>query len=204
MRIVRRAACVAAAVLVLAGCADAQDEPAVPEPGAPSSAGAEPGRAAEDVAAEIFGSVTDVEPLAEADGVVTDGPRQTPVRVAVETVDASPESTLVTFTLYGTQQEEESLPLGAFNSTRMLKMDIRDVSIVDQDAQVRYAPYLGYEEGETVADAGFCMCSTAPKTVDTDGLTLYATYPPLAESSGSITLDIPGFDPIQGLPVSRS
>ncbi|WP_127126624.1 hypothetical protein [Georgenia sp. SYP-B2076] len=200
----RRAACVAAAVLVLAGCTNAGREPTAPEPGGPSGASAEPGKTTEDVAAAVFGSVADVEPLAEADGVVTDGPRRTPVRVAVETVDASPESTLVTFTLYGTQQEEEPLPLDAFNSTRMLMMDVRDVSIVDQDAQVRYAPYLGYEEGETLADAGFCMCSTAPKTVNLDGITLYATYPPLAESSRSITLDIPGFDPIEGLPVSRS
>ncbi|MFH5822147.1 hypothetical protein [Georgenia sp. AZ-5] len=201
MRALRGVVAAAAAVLVLAGCSQSDPEPAGETTGSPAAE--ETGKAAEEVTAEVFGSEADAEPLAEGDGVVTDGPRQTPVRVEVQAVEATPESTVVTFTLYGTTEEEQSLPLDAFNSTRMLMMDIRDVSIVDEGDETRYAPYLGYESGGTVAEAQFCMCSHAPKTVSAEGVLLYATYPPLAEGSETVTLEIPGFEPIEGLPVTR-
>jgi uncharacterized lipoprotein NlpE involved in copper resistance len=198
---VRRVVTALAVAVLLAGCTNSADAGA--GGGAASPTASQPSeRTAGEVTAAIFGAAEADKPVAEADGEIKTGGGRIPARITVESVSAAPESTVLRFTLYGTG-EEESVSLDAFNEFRPLMADIRDVEIGDPAAGTRYAPYLGYEAGEEADEASFCLCSTHPKTIDTDGVHLYATYPALDPSAKTATVYVPGFPDLADVPVTR-
>ncbi len=199
----RRVVTGVAAVLLLAGCSESADADGGAGTARPT-AGQTPERTAEEVTEAIFGAAGAAEPIAEAEGEILDnGSGRTPARITVEAVTAGPESTLLRFTLYATSGEE-SVSLQAFNALTPLTADIRDVKIGDPASGTTYAPYLGYETAEEKDEASFCLCSTHPKTIDTDGVHLYATYPALDPSAETATVYVPGFPELEDVPVTRT
>lgn len=192
-----------AAVLLLAGCADSADAEGGGGAASPT-ASQTPERTAEDVTEAIFGAADAAEPIAEADGeILNNGSGRSPARITVEAVTAGPESTLLRFTLYA-GNGEESVSLKAFNDLTPLTADIRDVKIGDPASGTKYAPYLGYDTAEESDEASFCLCSTHPKTIDTDGVHLYATYPALDPSAKTASVYVPGFPELTDVPVTRT
>ncbi|GAA1633665.1 hypothetical protein GCM10009790_14660 [Georgenia ruanii] len=199
----RRVVTGVAAVLLLAGCTGSAEADGGAGTASPTAAQT-PERTVEEVTGAIFGAADAAEPIAEADGEIVDnGSGRTPARITVEAVTAGPESTLLRFTLYATSGEE-SVSLQAFNALTPLTADVRDVKIGDPASGTTYAPYLGYEDGAESDEASFCLCSAHPKTIDTDGVHLYATYPPLDPAAQTATVYVPGFPELSDVPVTRT
>ncbi|MGO1316779.1 MAG: hypothetical protein ACTMIR_07070 [Cellulomonadaceae bacterium] len=119
-----------------------------------------------------------------------------PARVEVVAVTVGPISTELTFRLFTESREEMSLHASAFNEASPLTSDIRDVAIEEGALDRRHLPLLGTREGVKPADFSFCICSDSPKTIDADGVLLSATYPALDPATTAVTVDVPGFEPL--------
>lgn len=202
LRTVRIAGAVAL-VGLLVGCTSADGDAgggtASPAPPSTASEGSteEATRAPEEVAAAVFESFEDPEPLGEAEGEMKTGGGPVPGRLTVEAAVANAHSTQVRFTLYSTGPEEASLSLDALNTVSPLATDIRSVTITDPATETVYTPYLGYREPGALADAPFCICSNHPKTVDADGVTLDATFPALPDGTETVAVNVPGFPDVE-------
>lgn len=207
----RRRASVAfvAAVLVLAGCSGGGGlEPSPTSESGSSSPSEEvsPPRTPEEITEEVFDAAAEEwesEPLAESTGQVPDaGTGLEPARVEVVAVTVGPISTELTFRLFTESREEMSLHASAFNEASPLTSDIRDVAIEEGALDRRHLPLLGTREGVKPADFSFCICSDSPKTIDADGVLLSATYLALDPATTAVTVDVPGFEPMD-VPVTR-
>ncbi|MGN8246573.1 hypothetical protein ACTHAM_000237 [Cellulomonas soli] len=200
----KRAAGVAAllaGVLVLAGCTG-DDEP---DPTASASAAApEPARdwSRAEIEELVFeGDLGTSTVLGSAEGQVPDLVDVLPARIDVTKVEADEASTVVWFTLVNLQDTDPLLDLAAFNEWRPLATDIRDVAMVDPVAEQRYQPYVGWTSADE--DNSLCACASAPLHMSTVGQLLSATFPALDPTTGTISLEVPGFPAIEGLPVTR-
>jgi hypothetical protein len=205
-RIARTVALGAAAlvtVVVLTGCTG-QDDPSPTgsgsaRPAASESAGPSMTRA--ELEKAVFeGESGGGEVLGSADGAVPDPADPRPARIDVTSVVADETSTTVRFTLVNIQDTDPLLQLSAFNAQRPLANDIRDIALVDTAAQQRYQPYVGQLVG---SDSTSCACSNAPLSMSTQGQLLSGIFPPLDPSTSTVTLEIPGFAPVEGLAVTR-
>lgn len=204
MRIRTRGLLGLAGVLALSACSAEEDPGAAPEQTAAATPAPAETRDAADVAAAVFGSVEAVSPVAEADGELATDAGAVPARLTVEGVEANETSTQLRFTVYGTTAEPESVSLAALNPAYPLLMDVRGVTITDPTTGSTYAPYQGLsEEGQAGGDPGFCLCSEHPRTVDAEGVALYSTYPALPAGVEEITVNVPGFAAVAGVPVTR-
>jgi len=139
--------------------------------------------------------------LGQADGKVPDRTKDLPAHIDVTEVTASATSTLVRFTLKNAKDGQADLSLEAFNQRTPLTRDIRDVAIVDPVGQQRYQPYVGVSS--TDKDVTVCACSSAPVVMTSTGQLLSATFPPVDAEATTISLVVPGFPEIKGLPVTR-
>lgn len=156
---------------------------------------------AEFEAAVLEGDIGTSTVLATASGALADGPRSHPAVVEVTEVAADETSTLVRFTLRGVDEESTRLPLTFFNEFRPLVDDIRDVAIVDTGAGARLLPFVGVSQAN--ADHSLCSCSGSPGQISQTGQPLSATFPALDTATTAISLELPGFPVIEGLPVTR-
>lgn len=204
----RAAVALAAALLALAGCSgSAAPSPSEsPDGGSAADATAAP-LTPQEVTEQVFASaaeVWDVVPLAESTGQVPDaGTGVEPARVEVVGVTVGPSSTELVFRLFTEAPEEVSVHATAFNQASPLTFDIRDVAIEEGALERRHLPLLGSREDVKLADSSFCVCSALPKTVDADGVLLSATYPALDPATAAVTVDVPGFEPMPDVPVTR-
>lgn len=219
MRIVRFASAVAVVALLVSGCTGTAG-PVEPTGSSMAPGGTEatgqatepsidpPAKSAQEVTEEIFDSLVDTPSIGEQNGKVPQSAGASiDARITIQSVEAGETSTMLTFTLFGTSADEESLASQAFNEFSPLTFDIRDIAIVDADSQQRFSPYLGYKNGKgdsSSSDSAFCLCSTVPKSISTDGFKLYATFPPISSEAVTVTVSIPGFEDLTQIPVVRS
>lgn len=90
-----------------------------------------------------------------------------------------------------------------FNEFTLLAADIRDVALEIEASGTTLLPLLGTRPDEPASSFSFCVCSDSQKTIDAEGITLDATFAPLAADTTSVTVLIPGFEPITDVPVTR-
>ncbi len=115
-------------------------------------------------------------------------------------VVADASSTIVQFTLVNTQDTDPLLQFSAFNALHPLFSDIRDIAIVDPGAEQRLQPYIGQLPGK---ELDLCSCSYSPLQMSSAGQLLSGIFPPLDPSSTTVTVEIPGFPPVEDVPVTR-
>jgi len=190
--------------VVLTGCTG-DDDPS------PTGTGSATGGASESsvpsmTRAELESAVFDGESgggevLGSAEGAVPDPSAPRPARIDVTAVLADETSTTVWFTLVNTEGTDPLLQLSAFNAQRPLANDIRDIALVDPGAKVRYQPWIGQVVGQ---DSSICTCSNAPLGMSDVGQLLSGAFPPIEASTDTVTFEVPGFAPIENLPVTRS
>lgn len=60
-------------------------------------------------------------------------------------------------------------------------------------------PLIGIAPGTSEQDGSFCICSDSPKTVDGTGVTLDATFAALDAATTTVTVVIPGFEPMENV-----
>lgn len=181
--------------------------PSSPATGEETTGGEQPSadpRSAEEIEAAVFAVAEEPAVVAEQSGSVPDASqRDVPAVVQVHSVHAGAESARLEFGLATQAPEEISVYLAAFNFFRPLTMDIRDVAIEESSTSVRYLPFLGVADGESADDGSFCVCSDVPKTFDGDGVVLYATFAALDPATSTVTVDVPVFEPMTDVPVTR-
>lgn len=152
---------------------------------------------------QIFAGFEQEEPLGTSTGHITVSPiLQVPGVVTVDSVTASSHSTQLRFKLFTTEPGEVSVDYHMFNEFSPLTTDIRDVALENEAQGIRLLPLLGTGQNDLANKERFCICSNSPKTVDEHGVTLDATFAPLPQGTSTITVDIPGFDAIENIPVS--
>lgn len=193
-------------LVIFVACSASDDEPAGPGGTAPPegtvspSAGPEEqdlGVTVEELSAALFDAQEDV--LASVDGEIPHRTEPIPGTVEITDVYAGPTSTVLRFTLIAKDDSHPAIPLEAFNQSRTITGDIRDVSLIDEGAQVRLQSFVG---GNSFPWDSYCACSTNPRGVTTAGLPLTATFPPV-EGGDMVTVEIRGFPPLENIPVRR-
>ncbi|MDM8085636.1 hypothetical protein QUV83_12745 [Cellulomonas cellasea] len=200
----RRARAVAAALALSAMLAACSSDDPAPEP-APTEVAetqaSDDWTVAELEQAVLEGDIGTSTVLATVTGALLDGPRSIPAEVEVTEVAADEVSTLVRFTLRAVDDSNPMLPLTFFNQLRPLTADIRDVAIVDAGAGLRLLPFVGVSQAD--ADKTLCSCAGSPPRMSQVGQPLSATFPALDTATTTISLELPGFPAIEGLPVAR-
>ncbi len=151
-------------------------------------------------AAVLGGDVGTSDVIGSVEGELTDGGATVPARVEVTQVLADEHSTLVRFTLASPTGEPVSIGLPVFNQRYVLARDIRDVALIDPEAQQRYTPFIGV--GVADEENLLCACSTAPLSFSV-GVPLTATFPPLDPGTQTVTLEVPWLGPVEDLRVTR-
>jgi len=199
-----RAAAVVVGLLVLAGCTggDEPDEGAPQTPTADATQAPDGWTRAELATAVFEGDIGTAEVLGRADGQVVGPSTSFPATVEVTAVEAGTSSTLVRFTLRNVDDSDPLLPLEGFNSRTPMTRDVRDIALVDADANVRLQPFLAVPQSGDRTES-FCTCAAAPLQMSQEGQLLSATFPPLDAGTTTVSLELPNFPVIEGLPVSR-
>ena len=195
MRSSRFAAAVAAAALLLAGCTS--DAPDDPTPGASATPHA---WTRAELEAAVFAAPT--EPAgapAAVPGQILNRVTPVPAQLRVTEVVAGTAGTVLRFTLRGAGTA--AVDLEAFNKATPLTDDIRDVVLVDVAGDRRLRPYVGVSA--TDPSRSLCSCADSPPQVTPGERTLSAVFPPIDAATGSVTVQVPGFPPVTGVPVTR-
>ena len=162
-----------------------------------------PSQSPAEIIAQVFEGMENQESLAESTGLVPDiSLEEFPAHVSVTSIAANERSTQMRFVLSSESSGEMTVALEAFNEAHPLTFDIRDVALEDEASGIRLLPLLGVPEGETAVGSTFCICSDSPKTIDDQGVTLDATFGPLAQGTNAVTVVIPGFDSMTDVPVT--
>ncbi len=194
---------VVGAVLVLVSCTGGDGAPAPTGTRPSTPAGEDDGMTRAELQDSVFdGDVGSSDVLGSVEGKVPDRTKDIPGRIDVTEVLATENSTLVRFTLVNTQDTDPLLDLSAFNQSRPLARDIRDVAIVDTTGEQRYLPWIG-TTGVEGDDRSLCTCATAPVQFSGIGQLLSATFPAIDPSAATVTVEVPGFPPVEDVPVTR-
>lgn len=201
-----------AGLVLLGACTGAAEPspttPAVTSPGSAPSSSATPEteeKTPEEVESAVAGVLVGSEPAKVADGeLASSGTGTFGAQLGVVSVETGAASSRLVFALRTTSGSEEPVPLETFNEWAPLTKDVRDVSVTDTAAGKVLRPFLGLTEGRSAQDQSFCLCSSSPKTLNGDWVTLYATLPPIATSTTTVAVDVPGFPTVADVPVTRS
>lgn len=193
---------------IFVACSVGGEEPngngASPTPSDPSTSDVptqDQGWSLDEVSAALYGGADDVV-IGSVEGAVPDRASPHPALVEVTEVRAYEDSTVVRFRLRNVDDSDPLLSLDSFNRQTPLTKDIRDVALVDVANDVRLQPFLGVPvDGER--RGSFCTCSAHPTQMSQVGQTLSGTFPPLDPSADEVTFEVPGFPPLEGLPVTR-
>ncbi|GIG19396.1 hypothetical protein Cch01nite_01200 [Cellulomonas chitinilytica] len=189
--------------VLLAGCTGKDDPSPTSAPSGSSSAAKNTSMTREELQKAVFGADLGTSTvLGSVDGAVPDPAHPLPARIDVTSVVADDSSTVVKFTLVNTAGTDPLVQMSAFNKWRPLAGDIRDVALVDPDAGLRLRPFVGWL-GDTSHDAGICTCATAPLQMSEVGQLLSATFPALDAATTTVSVEIPGFPAVEGVPVTR-
>lgn len=161
------------------------------------------GKSPEEIAQEILDSVEIRDLQTVVAGKLKSGPNKFGAELAILAVEASESSTRLVIALRSTTGEEESLDRAALNVRTPLNPGIRDVSVTDPTAERVLMPFLAYGQGKDPLTESFCLCSDSPKTLNETWYPVYATLPALDPETSSVTVTIPGFDPVPDVSVTR-
>lgn len=192
---VRAVAALVVAGALLVGCTSTP-EPEDPRP--TSSKDADSGYTVEEFAAEVLGDGAPPAPdtVAEVSGTLSDGE---PVEVGVVAVRADESGTTLELTVrgeyeLGSMRGWSSAPLRNFD-------DIRGVEVVDEAAGGwRLQPYT-LRQGEE--QENHCACGKFPLTLEGDrSVGLSAVMPALPAGTTTVTVAVPGLDPVTSVPVT--
>lgn len=196
--------------LLLVGCSETPDPTSTTNLGSqsaspePSSTPSPTALSAQELTEQTFDSFAKPISLATAQGeIMGTGTDLIPATLSIESVTPGPTSSQLRFQLYADGPGEPAVNLSAFNEFTPLAADIRDVALEIEASGTRLLPLLGTRPGEPASSFSFCVCSDSPKTIDAEGITLDATFAPLAANTTSVTVLIPGFEPITDVPVTR-
>lgn len=154
------------------------------------------GARADALAARIL-AVADEEPVsvAGAEGTVRTFDGDATARVDVISVEVDDRGTVVTWRIASTSGPLRLRP-NTFHEGD--GVNVSGVGLVDVGANTLARPYrfsAKYRQR--------CVCSETPRVVDADGQLLSGLYPPLPPQTATVQLRVPGFPPIDGLPVTR-
>lgn len=207
----RRHRVVLATVLLIAfsvsACTSGEDTPDQPltptSTNSTTDAPAPEAKTPEQIAQEIEEQVLVREPEHVVSGELKSGPSAFSAELAVLGVEAAENSTRLVLALRSTTGAEETLDLAAFNEHTPLNPGIRDVSLTDPKAERILKPYLAFADGNG-AEASFCLCSDSPKTLNDTWFTVYATMPKLDPATTTVTVTVPGFEPVQDVAVTAA
>jgi len=199
---VRRVGAAAVALLMatalLTSCSGDDTPAGTPSSGAgasasPSSSGPS---AAEKLTQQLLGDTTEAPAVASASGTVEILGKRYQLVADVIAVRASASTTLLQWRLKSASADSTS-SLGFWLSRPPL-FDSRRVTILDHAGNHALNPFT-YDENEHD-----CVCSTLPGSVDAQGEPLYGLYPPLAGSTTTVDITLPGFPAMKDVPVTRS
>lgn len=194
MRHVRNGAVVAlAAVLVVGGCTSDSPEP-TSSGSASSPAGDEHDYTVEGFAEEVLADDTlgELEDVGAVSGAVGDGQ----VEVQVVEVLADADGAELVMVLRGDASGE----MHTWSDSRGVYPDIRAVDVVDTSSGWRLQPYTILDaDGKVPVD---CACAEFPQRLTDDGEVVHALLPPLTAGTTSVTVEIPGLEPVADVPVT--
>lgn len=192
------------AVVLLAGCTGSDPDPEPTASASAPTADADSWTVEELAGATLDAPVADVEDdaLATAEGALFQVVGEDkPARATVTAAAADDNGTTVRFVLRSLDGEEISIDAEGLSRRATGARDVRDVAIVDPVAGIRLQPFLGTSSASR--EDALCTCAKQPPTLSDVGGELSATFPPLDPATTEITFEIPGFPPMEGIPVSR-
>jgi|GEM_PF-925284 len=197
MRAARVAGVLLAVGVLVAGCTS--DPGPGPEPtGGSTTASGSTGYTVEEFAAEVLGdgAPDELDVVGQVSGTLPDGE---PVQVGVVAVRADASGTTLELTVrgdfaLGSMRGWSSGPLRSYD-------DIRGVEVVDESAGGwRLQPYTLRQDDEP---ENHCACAMFPRTLQEDRpVTLSAVLPPLPAGVTTVTVAVPGLDPVTSVPVT--
>jgi len=188
---------VAVAVLALAVAGCTSDDPQ-PSPTASRTAAATPdGQTVEGFAREMLELATTSgvdEDLGTASGPVGKG--TVDVRVVAMTADETGSELVLALT-----GATSSGDMTDWSASRGIYTDVRGIVVSGPESAWKLKAYtIPDEEHKTPVD---CTCSRFPKTTTADDpFQVRALLPPLEDGTSSVTVEIPGLDPITDVPVT--
>ncbi|KSW29357.1 hypothetical protein [Cellulomonas sp. B6] len=189
-------AALAAGVLLVAGCSSDEPAPAPSSSGgaATADAGQDHDYTVEGFASSVLGDGTldDLEDVGSASGEIEGGQ----VEAQIVSVVADAAGTELVVVLRGDDTGSPS----RWSESRGVFTDVRGVEVVDEAAGWRLQPYTILDvSGES--DLG-CACSEFPYRLGEDGTVVQALLPPLTEGTTSVTVALPGLEPVPGVAVT--
>ncbi|UZN02152.1 hypothetical protein [Cellulomonas sp. S1-8] len=194
MRRVGSAAAACLLTVLLVGCTS--DEAPGPTPTGTSEATAEDEAqlTVEEYAAAVLAGddLPDADVLGETSGTVED----TPIDVQVLAVVADPAGTDLVLRLDG----EHRGSFSGWSDSRGVHNDLRGVSVVDEGSGWRLRPYT-IQDSDGLQDLG-CACAPFPSRLSGGGADVHALLPPLTAGTQTVTVELPGLDPVTDVPVT--
>ncbi|HET7489141.1 MAG TPA: hypothetical protein VFJ85_14515 [Acidimicrobiales bacterium] len=139
--------------------------------------------------------------VASAQGTVQspDLPHDQPAVAEILGVEAGPSDILLRWRLRTTGASIDLSPLFLRSATEATH-STSGVVLVDPAGHERATPFRFAAPG---FDAAGCVCSSAPAQIDQTGQVLTGLYPLFSHPPSTVDVEIPGFPPITGVPVSR-
>ncbi len=201
MRRVRSITVLAASALVLAGCTSGDE----PEPGHSPQGSTTPSAQADSWTVDSLGdalldpSVLDAKPVASVSGTVTSEKGDWDVQVDVLGVQADADGTDLTYVLRSTDGSTTEVDRRPWGDGRDIWNDTRSIVLVAPGGE-RLLPYTGYISSREGAD-DFCACGMMPRSVG-EGDLMGALLPPLPAGTTTVTLELPGLEPLADVPVT--
>lgn len=201
MRHARDLTVLAVAALALAGCTPGD----APDPDvAPSGASSTPEQAEEWTVESLADAllapdVLDVEPVATVTGTVASERGDWEVQVDVLEVLADEHGTDLSYVLRSPDGATTEVDRRPWGDGRDIWNDTRSIVLVAPDGE-RLLPYTGYTTSRDGADA-FCACGLMPRSLG-EGDLLGALLPPLEAGTSTVTLELPGLEPLADVPVT--
>lgn len=143
-----------------------------------------------------------VEPIVSVSGTVNSLGGEWDVQVDVLSVTASPNGTELFYVLRSPDGAVAEADRFAWGDGSKIWNDTRSVAIYDEEADVWLQPYTSPYHRVTDPGDAFCVCSNMPSAVG-EADYLSALLPPLSEGVDTVTIDFPGLELVEDVPVSR-
>lgn len=173
--------------------------------GAPSASASSSGMPADQAAQKIMGTTQgDAKALASSRGTLDVTDKKSAVTAEILDIHAYQETTQVAWRLKNATGG--AVDTASFQLARPPLFDTRQLGLVDTATSNTYRPFTFVPMGGVAGDEGrdtSCVCGDLPDKTDATGGVLYAELPALPEGVTSVSVTIPGFKTMTGVPVSR-
>lgn len=184
-------ACVLAVLLVGCTSDDAQ-------PPAPTSAASATGDGSQLTVEQYAAAVLDAPDDQDGDvlGTTSGTVEKSEIEVEVLAVVAHDAGTDLLLRVDG----EHRGSFSGWSDSRGVHNDLRAVSVVDDGSGWRLRPYT-IRDADDKLDLG-CACAPFPTRLTGSGADVHALLPPLTAGTRSVTVELPGLDPVTDVPVT--